>query len=99
MSNRLQNNERMPFITDAAIAGGVSQLIIDTRARALQVRELGDVASGFFSAIPRALNSLFEAVQAAENRRDYVAPAFPGIRFTTNQLPDAGMRTRILGIG
>ena len=99
MSNRLQNNERLPFITDAAIAGGVSQLIIDTRARALQVRELGNVASDFFAAIPRALNGLFDAIQAGEHRRDYAAPAFPGIRFTTNQLPDSKMRTRILGIG
>ncbi len=99
MSNRLQNNERLPFITDAANAGRVSPLIIDTRARALQVRELGDVASGFFSAIPRALTGLFEAVRVAEHRRDFEVPAFPGIRFTTNHLPDSNMRTRILGIG
>jgi hypothetical protein len=99
MSNRLQNNERLPFITDVAIASDVSQVIRDTRARAQQVHELCTTTGVIFAAIPRALRNFYQAVQDAEHMQDCKAPAFPGVRYVTNQVPTPSVRTRILGIG
>ena len=99
MSNRLQNNERLPFISDVAMAGEVSQVIRDTRARAQQVHELCTTAGIVFAAIPRALRNLYQAVQDAEHMHECKMPAFPGVRYVTNQVPTHSLRTRILGMG
>lgn len=98
MSNRPQNDERLPFITDVAIAGEVSQVIRDTRDRSQQVHELCTTASVVFPAIPLALRSLYQAVQDAEHLQDYKAPAFPGVHYVTNPLPKPSVRPRILGM-
>ena len=87
MSNRLQNDERLPFITDVANATEVSQVIRDTRARAQQVHELYTNVAVVFAAIPQALKNLYQAVQDAEHMQDCKAPAFPGVRYVTNQVP------------
>jgi hypothetical protein len=99
MSSRLQNDERLPFITDVAITGEMSQIIRDTRAQAEQLLELGHTAGVVFAALPRALRNLYQTVQDAEHLQDCRAPAFPGVRYVTNQLPESSLRTRILGMG
>jgi hypothetical protein len=45
------------------------------------------------------LRNLYQTVQDAEHLQDCRAPAFPGVRYVTNQLPESSLRTRILGMG
>ncbi len=97
MSNRLENDERIPFITDIALAEGVARMIAETSAQADTLRSFGSSLTDALRSLPWTLSELFDLARDAEMRRDVCVPEFPGTCFVTNRTPEPSLRVRLIG--